>query len=299
MKILIIYFTGTYNTKYLITKIASEFKKSPFNEVDEISIDDKSKIVSLLPYDLVIFSYPIYAFNMPIIFDKYVKKLKFIKKQKYIIAKQSGEPLSLNNSSSYSLIKRIQKANGVLINEYHFLLPYNIHFKYDDNFVKELLNYDDKLLKIMFYEFSNNIITTIKFNYLYALNSFLFKIQRLGGPINSLFYKIDESKCIMCKKCLNSCPVHNIKIKNGKITFSTKCIMCMRCSFYCPTNAIKIGMLEKRKVNGAYKLETIEKDDSLKGDFLSKHNSIFYSFFPKKITKVDDKFKEYFVIESK
>lgn len=296
MKTLIIYFTGTYNTKYLVEKIKERFQKEELGEITTFSIDGSSKPISLSSYDLIIFSYPIYAFNTPIIFDRFVKKLHFHKNQKVIIAKQSGEPLKLNNSSSYSLIRKINREKVILLGEYHFLMPYNIHFRYDDNFIKELFNYNNKLLDILIYEYKNKIIRKVKYNLFYAFNSFIFKIQRLGGPVNSYFYKVGYSKCIMCKKCINECPVNNITIdlKTNKIKFNNHCLMCMRCSFFCPKDAISIGMLEGRKVNGKYDLAKIENDSSLNGDYLSSHRTKFFKLFPKAINNINNLYKKYF-----
>lgn len=293
MKTLIIYFTGTFNTKFLVDKIKHQLLNEN-NDVDTFSIDCNSKTIDLMPYDLIIFSYPIYAFNMPIIFERYIKKLNLLPNKKYIIAKQSGEPISLNNSSSYTLIKLLKKNRGILLNEYHFLMPYNIHFRYEDNFIKELFNYNDKLLAIMNYEIKHNINRKVIFNLFYAFNSFIFKIQRFGAFLNSYFYKVDKNKCIMCKKCINSCPVNNISIINNKIRFSNKCIMCMRCSFYCPKNAINIGILEGWKVNGSYNLKSIDDNKSLNGDYLLTHTSTFFKLFPKKIKQVEKIYDSYF-----
>lgn len=293
MKAIIIYFTGTYNTLHLVNKIKSRFADL-FKEINVFSLDSDSKSIDLHDYDLIIFSYPIYAFNMPNIFFNYIKKLKLPKSKDYIIAKQSGEPLSLNDSSSYPLIRLIKKSKGNLKNEYHFLYPYNIHFRYDDNFIKELFNYNDKLLDILIYEYKNNIIIKINYNPFYGFNSFIFKIQRLGGPINSKFYKVDYSKCIHCNKCLLNCPTKNITLINNKYKFNTKCVMCMRCSFYCPKDAIEIGLFKSWKVNGKYDLNKIEESNSLDGHYLKNHTSKFFKLFPKKIKKIEDLHNKYF-----
>ena len=296
MKTLIIYFTGTYNTKYLVEKIKERFTKENLGEVEFLSIDGTSSSSSLNSYDLIIFSYPIYAFNTPIIFDRFIKRIKLNKNQKVIIAKQSGEPIILNNSSSYSLIRKIKKDKAKLLNEYHFLMPYNIHFRYEDDFIKELFIYNEKLLDILVYELKNNIVRKVKYNPLLAFNSFIFKIQRLGGPVNSYFYKVDYTKCILCQKCINECPINNITFDNNnkKIIFHHHCLMCMRCSFFCPKDAINIGMLQKWKVNGKYDLSRIEKDPSLKGDFLKTHKTKFFKLFPKVILKINSLHDKYF-----
>lgn len=296
MKCLIIYFTGTYNTRYLVEKIKDRLEQEKLFAVDTFSIDGKSLKSDLKGYELIILSYPIYAFNAPIIFDKFVRSLNFNPNQNIIIAKQSGEPLFLNNSSSYTLIRKIKKDKAKLLNEYHFLMPYNIHFRYDDNFIKELFIYNKKLLDIMVYELKNKIVRKIKYNPILAFNTFLFKIQRLGGPVNSYFYKVDYSKCIMCQKCIKECPVSNITLdkKTGKIKFQNKCLMCMRCSFYCPKDAISIGMLQSWKVNGGYDLKRIENDSTLNGNYLSTHKSKFFKLFHKPIDKINKLHHKYF-----
>lgn len=294
MKALIIYFTGTKNTELLANLIKDRFTKELNFDVDLFSIDITSETISVKNYDLLIFSYPIYAFNMPSIFEDYVTKLDIKENQKCIIAKQSGEPISLNDSSSATLIDYIKKRKAILLNEYHFLFPYNIHFKYPDNFVKELMFYNEKLLDILIYEYKNNIQKEVKISLIYKANSFLFRIQRFGAFLNSYFYKVDYDKCIHCNRCMNDCPTKNITLKDNKFMFNNKCIMCMRCSFFCPKDAIKIGLLEGWKVNGAYNFEEIKNNNYIKGDYLKTHKSFFYNLFPKKIEKVNELHKKYF-----
>ena len=301
MNTLIIYFTGTFNTRYLVTKIKDRLTKLNSNfKVDTLEVNKNSLIKDLSSYELIFFSYPIYAFNVPSLFIKYLKKLKFnnLKNTKYIIAKQSGETFAINNASSneiYNLLKFKFKINVKDINEYHFILPYNIHFKFNDNFIKEILNYDKKLLEIMIYDLKNNISNVkLKTNFIYNFASYLFRIQRLGGYINSYFYKVDYSKCSRCYKCINICPIENIVLdqKTNKIKFNNKCLMCMRCSFYCPKDAINIGLLNSWKVNGKYDLERINNDSNIDSNYIFKQKKFFFKGYYKVINKINKRYDE-------
>lgn len=301
MNTLIIYFTGTFNTRYLVTKIKDRLSKLNSNfKVDTLEVNKNSLIKDLSSYELIFFSYPIYAFNVPSLFIKYLKKLKFnnLKNTKYIIAKQSGETFAINNASSneiYNLLKFKFKINVKDINEYHFILPYNIHFKFNDNFIKEILNYDKKLLEIMIYDLKNNISNVkLKTNFIYNFASYLFRIQRLGGYINSYFYKVDYSKCSRCYKCINICPIENIVLdqKTNKIKFNNKCLMCMRCSFYCPKDAINIGLLNSWKVNGKYDLERINNDNNIDSNYIFKQKKFFFKGYYKVINKINKRYDE-------
>ena len=50
-------------------------------------------------------------------------------------------------------------------------------------------------------------------------------------------FKANE-KCVKCKKCINLCPVGNISLVDGKITFGDKCVACLGCYHRCPQKAI-------------------------------------------------------------
>ena len=293
-KAVIICFSGTGNTLFLASLIKDRLEKESLYVAEIYSIESNKEIIDLTIYDLIIFSYPVYAFNTPIIFDKYLKKIKLLKNKKYYILKQSGEPLALNNSSSRYIKRKLRKNKITLNGEYHFLFPYNIHFRYSGELVKELYEASLKLLDIFIYDLKNNITSKIKSNPFIYLNSLIFKIQRLGGPINSYFYKIDYNKCVKCNKCMNNCPTNNIVKINDKYKFQNKCIMCLRCSFFCPKNAISIGMLENWKVNGEYDYNKIINDDNIKGNFLKNHQKGFYGFFKKYFKDLDDKYNQYF-----
>lgn len=137
----------------------------------------------------------------------------------------------MNNPSSRILIRHMNKFKASLIGEYHYVMPYNIHFRFDDAFVKEILEKNNKLMDVMFYNFKNNIVFKIKSNFVYDTAAFFVGIQKIGGNVNSFLYKVDQNKCINCNKCVNTCPHNNIYVKDGKIKFHHHCDMCMRCFF--------------------------------------------------------------------
>ena len=291
MKILLIYYTGTYNTKYVTNVLKNRLIKENY-VVDVVEVNVDASIIELNNYDIIGFGYPIYAFNSPNIFNKYLRKLKLPKDKRYFIYKNSGETLKYNNASSRTIWKILKKNKCTISNEYHIVMPYNIHFRFDDRFVKEILEYLDKQIEIIVNDLVHNKESKIRANLLLKLISCFYSIQRLGGPVNSLFYKIDYTKCGKCNKCLNNCPVHNIKIKNDKYKFGRKCIMCMRCSFYCPKDAIKIGLYNKWRVNGMYNFEKIKNDSSLKLPYITNESKGFYKCFIKTFKEIDERYGE-------
>lgn len=278
MKILLIYYTGTYNTRFLTRKLAARFTARG-DTVDTVEICSKTPVCSCQGYDLIGFSYPIYGFNAPRPFEQYVANLQFAKGQKFFIYKNSGETMAMNNASSRLLLRRMKRQGCVLAGEYHFVMPYNIHFPFERDFVRQILTMNEKLLDILMHDLDRGIVKRCRSNWLYNLGAFFVSIQKIGGDVNSFLYRVDKEKCVKCGLCAKNCPKENIRIADGKVKFGHSCDMCMRCSFYCPTDAIRIGFLEGWRVNGAYDFAGIEQDTSPARPYITKDSKGFYKCF--------------------
>lgn len=158
-------------------------------------------------------------------------------------------------------------------------MPYNIHFRFEDNLIKEMLDIDDLLLDILVKEINDNIPNIKKYKFIHKIITFFVKLQFIGGPVNSYFYKVDKNKCINCNICINNCPTKNIyQNKDGKIKFHHNCLMCMRCSLYCPKDAINIGFLQSWKVNKPYNFNEIEKIKNDK-EIINKDTTGFFKCY--------------------
>lgn len=292
MNILLIYFTGTFNTRFITEMVRNEFIKYG-HSVEMVEVNYKTESINTDNYDLIGLGYPIYAFNSPLPFNRFLKtKVKFKKGQNYFIYKNSGETLGLNNSSSRIIKRRMKHQKLNLTGEYHFVMPYNIHFPFDENFIKEMIEKDHKLCELMVYNLCNGIYRTIKSNIFYDFLSFCISIQKIGGPINSFFYRVDKTKCIKCHKCIDQCPSDNIYEKKGKIAFHHRCDMCMRCSFYCPSDAIKIGFLQNWKVNHYYHLPSLEQTSTDRKPYITSESKGFYKYFIKYFAQIDSDYSK-------
>lgn len=293
MKVLLIYYTGTYNTRYLSGKVKDRFEARG-DTVDVIEIQYDTEPVDTAQYDLIGFSYPIYGFNAPRPFEKYVKQLQFQKGQKFFIYKNSGETLAMNNASSRILLHHMKKFGAVLAGEYHYVMPYNIHFAFERDFIRQIFRQNERLLDIMFYNLAHGRVAKIKSNFIYDTAAFFVGIQKIGGDVNSFLYTVDRKKCTNCGKCIRTCPQQNIYEKNGKIRFQHHCDMCMRCSFFCPTDAINIGFLQSWKVNGDYNFKEIEADTSPFKPYITKDSKGFYKCFIRYFASINKEHRKLF-----
>ena len=297
MKILLVYYTGTFNTRY-ITNMVKERFESKGHEVSTFEWNyDGPHTVDLNGYDMVGFGYPIYGFNIPGPFMKFLKKQKYPQGIKYFVYKNSGETYAANDSSSHQLNRLLKRNKCKLSNEEHFMMPYNIHFRFDEHLVKEMLSMDEKLLDILVYELRNGITNRKPYGiWPRIVSSVVSRPQYIAGNVNSFLYKVDEKKCLGCNLCVQNCPTKNIyRDKEGRLRFSHHCLMCMRCSFYCPTDSIYIGFLEQWgwKVNGGYNLKKIE-DITLEHPVITPDTKGFFHCYIETYNKINKRHSELF-----
>ena len=289
MNILLIYYTGTFNTRYL-TDIAERELIARGHTVSRVEARRGTPPADTDGFDLIGIGYPIYGFNSPLPINKYLRKLRFGKGQKYFIYKNSGETFGLNNASD-RVIKRIMRRSGAeLVGQYHFVLPYNIHFPFDRDFMREIVDKDLKLLDVMITNLERGRAAKIKSNIVYDAASAVVGVQKIGGFVNSFLYRADMDKCVKCGRCIRECPEDNISFKNGKIKFGHRCDMCMRCSFFCPADAIKTGFLEGWKVHDYYSLPEIEAEGPPEKPYITENAKGFYKCFIRTFEHIESEY---------
>jgi NAD-dependent dihydropyrimidine dehydrogenase PreA subunit len=273
-RILLIVFSGTGNTLLVAGMIRDEFLKAGF-AVDILDITGHDA-ADAAAYDLIGLGYPIYAFNTPIAFLRYVKRLA-LKDKKVFIFKSSGEPTFPNNGSSYSLLNILKGCE--IFGDYHFLMPYNIITRFPDNLAKQMYLVAKKQSGVLAANVRAGKASFVRITLINRIISFLFRIQRPGAGINGSFYRVNKKKCHLCLRCVRDCPAGNIRLVNDKLRFGFRCQMCMRCSFYCPVDAIGIGFLNSWRVNGPYAFEKLVKDEDLDGRFINEHTRGIYRIY--------------------
>lgn len=256
-----LYYTGTYNTRFLTAKVKERLEKNG-HSVSFLEVTKDVNPPSLENVDLLGFGYPIYGFNVPHPFMKFIRRLAVPKGMRYFVYKNSGETYGMNRVSSRRIHRFMAERGSILMGEYHFVMPYNIHFEFPLAFIKEAIREDKKYLEVMVHNLESGIVIKEKRNPLYSLGAFFVGIQSIGGFINSFFYRVDKNKCTRCGLCVKSCPEKNIAFENGNISFGHRCDMCMRCSFDCPAQAIRIGLLEGWKVHRYYRLQDLWDNDA-------------------------------------
>lgn len=236
---LLIYFSGTGNTKYIAQCIKNEF----INEKDTItmySIEEHFKI-NPSEYNFLILGSPKFYEYTPKFFMKWIKEnLPAAQIPMETIVFCTGcaptktsfkdiEKILFKKKYIVVMTKTFQMPNNYLIGKYRGT-PKEKYSQYYKNSKEKAIN--------LVNNFKNNI---------YSKETIGFIISGLFKNISYLCSSKTSSKaknfsvnlnCTSCGLCEQCCPTQNIKIIDGKITFGDKCIFCTRCVNSCPTNAI-------------------------------------------------------------
>lgn len=56
-----------------------------------------------------------------------------------------------------------------------------------------------------------------------------------------------SQECVSCGRCVDACPVGNIRLVSGSPVWGKKCVSCTACYHHCPTHAINYGRVTEGK----------------------------------------------------
>lgn len=294
MRILLLTFTGTRNTEICGDFLAKNFVKEG-HEVFHYVYSTKNPLQEdVMKYDMIGFGYPIHAFNTPEVFDKWIKTFPKVDNIPYFIYKVSGEPFHFNNASSSKFVKILNKKGYKKIAEKHFLMPYNIIFRYKDEIAKQMYLYLGALTELYVKEILAGDYEVIKYGFWQKVLSFFLRIEWICPKVNAPLVGIRKS-CTKCYLCVNNCPTNAMYLnkKNRIKIHSSKCALCMRCTYDCPQNAIRFGIMNAWVVNGPYNYKSLEKDSGINPNYINSETKGYFKKFNKYFTKQNNLLNKY------
>lgn len=233
---MILYFTGTGNSKYVADAIADRIGDSVLSLNEMIKYGKPAMFESETPFVVVA---PIYAWRLPAIVHDFLSKAEFSGNSKvYVVGTMASET---GHTDRYC--KRLVEEMGLEYMGFSGIAMPNNYVIADRmpsaEQVREQLQSALPKIQVLSSKIQSgeNIEKNDK-TPLAGLKS---------GMINRLFVKFASSKnfvvsekCSSCKKCEKQCPTNNIRMDGGKPVFGKHCINCYACIHHCPTAAIDI-----------------------------------------------------------
>lgn len=265
MNVVIFYFTGTGNTRYV-----SEYFRQSLNARGMhpksfylVGMDNKSIEKEIAASDIVFLAYPIYGSDVP-------ENIKtFIENMPQGNGKKLGTICTqyLFSGDGASIMHKQIKAKGYKqMWAFQINMPNNLCMKgsplkqsSDYNF-HEATRLEKARKKI---ELICNYVCTDKKRITdnTIFHKFIAVFQRpyyryYGKNAYSKNLAVDNSKCTNCSLCINICPNKVLEETKKIVSFvhKDKCTVCFRCINFCPHSAITFsGSLKKPQYKGPTK----------------------------------------------
>ena len=235
---MILYFSGTGNSKYAAQRIADGLGDTLCSMNDRIKAGDTSPVET--GSRLVIVT-PTYAWRIPRLVRDWLLHTELNGATQVWFVMTCGS--EIGNANKYNRDLCAEKAISCM-GTAQIVMPENYIAMFS-------APHADKARQIVAQAEPSidRAIAAIQRNQSFAPTRNNLYDRFMSGPVNPIFYKFfvnadafaASGACIGCGQCAKRCPMNNVTLKDGKPVWGRNCTHCMACICYCPKEAIEYG----------------------------------------------------------
>lgn len=235
---MILYFSGTGNSAYAAKVIAEIVEDTRISISDRLKARNWETVVTEKP---LVFVVPTYAWRIPRLVEQWIEKMTFSGNQKAYFVMTCGG--GTGNAGKY-LRKLCRKKGFEYMGYKEIVMPENYVAMFPVPKEEEAVSIIQKAEPYI-----RSAAECVKNNKPLQEEKITVLDKLSSGIVNDLFYGLfvkdrkfyTTDACISCGKCVKACPLHNIKLTDGKPQWNKNCTHCMACITGCPTEAIEYG----------------------------------------------------------
>ena len=235
---MILYFSGTGNSKYVAQRSADALGDTLFNMNDRIKARDSSPIET---GERIVFVTPTYAWRIPRIVQDWLLKTDLIGAKRAWFVMTCGSEIGNANKYNQALCETKHLAymgTAEIVMPENYIAMFNA--PQPDEARKIVANAEPGI---------ERAIAAIQADRHFASPRSNLYDRFMSSAVNPLFYPLFvkanaftvSSACIGCGQCVRRCPANNITLHDGKPVWGKDCTHCMACICYCPAEAIEYG----------------------------------------------------------
>ena len=235
---MILYFSGTGNSKYVAKRIADALGDEILNLNDRIKASDT---LSVETDERLIVVTPTYAWRIPRVVRDWLRKTELRgAKQVWFVMTCGSE---IGNADRYNREFCTEKSVACM-GTAQIVMPENYIAMFSAPQADEARQIVAKAEPNI-----DCVIAAIRAGEFFAPMRNNLYDRLMSGPVNPIFYKFFvkadaftvSDTCIGCGQCAKRCPMNNVTLKDGKPVWDKDCTHCMACICYCPVSAIEYG----------------------------------------------------------
>lgn len=248
-KICILYFSGTGNTSWAVSKLAEKLDLLNY-EIKAISCEDKIDIRSEIEScEIVGLAFPIHSSFAPKLFQGLLNNLPKCNDKPLIALTTAGYMAgdvlwyTLKPLKSKGYVPMVF-SNIIIGNNMHLPILCPLPVTKPNKLPKKLAKAERKIDKMVNYIEKDKL-------HIEGVNPFgqLFGIiqRSIAANFESLAFKgfYSDESCTKCGWCIKTCPTNNIQMDNKGVKILDNCMICMRCYSFCPNHSIQMTMKTK------------------------------------------------------
>ena len=235
---MILYFSGTGNSKYVAKRIADALGDALVNLNDRIKASDTSLVET---GERVIIVTPTYAWRIPRVVRDWLLKTELRgAKQVWFVMTCGSE---IGNADKYNRELCAEKAISCM-GTAQIVMPENYIAMFGVPQADEARRIVAKAEPDI-----DRAIAAVRAGQPFSPTRDHLYDRFMSGPVNPIFYSCFVkanaftvgNACTGCGQCVRRCPTNNITLQTGKPVWGQNCTHCMACICYCPAEAIEYG----------------------------------------------------------
>lgn len=233
---MILFFSGTGNSSYVAKALALYTGEKIVSMNEGMKSGEGLTLHSETPYLIVA---PTYAWRMPRVVEKYLKKCHFTGSDKVYFFLTCGA----NTGNAEHYIENLaQEMELTYMGFSPIVMPDNYIIMYDADSgekAETMIHNAGLALK----EDVEHILEELPLPGM----RISMKDRLISGPVNAMFYKLfvsdkgfwSSDACVGCGACVKACPLNNIKLEEERPVWQGNCTHCLACISRCPYKAIE------------------------------------------------------------
>ncbi len=235
---MILYFSGTGNSRYVAEAIARASGDSVVSINDQIKQEcSRGFASSSHPY---VFVCPTYAWRLPRVVEAFIRSSKFTGSSKAYFVMTCGT----DTQNAVSYIERLCVEKGWKLQGFAgVVMPENYIAMFptsDPGASKQIIAKADPVIA--------QIVESIGRGEKFPTPAKCGTVGKLqSGIVNSVFYRLfvhskgfyATAQCSDCGQCATLCPLNNIQLRERRPVWGERCTHCMACICGCPKEAIE------------------------------------------------------------
>lgn len=233
---MILYFSGTGNSKYVAQKIAEITADEIIDLNEKIKNCNHEKISA----EKIVFAVPTYGWRIPRVVTQWIEQTEIFCDKAWFVMTCGGE---IGNAAKFNKLI-CEKKHLKYMGTAQIVMPENYIAMFDApnwNEAKKIIENAENDIQNVGKQIEAEKEFSTPRNNLYD--------KTMSDIVNPIFYKFcvksnsfyAKDSCIGCGKCVTLCPMNNIKFKDGKPIWGKHCTHCMACICRCPEEAIEYG----------------------------------------------------------